>query len=53
VVFVHAGDLERVLTLAERIVARESAMAEAVRGGQPVTDVMHDSRFPTIEEASA
>ena len=52
VVFVAAARLDRVLTLAERITAREDAMAEAVRGGQPVTKVMHDSRFPA-EEASA
>lgn len=53
VVFVPAGDLDRVVALAERIVARESAMAEAVLAGQPVTEVMHDSRFPTVEEATA
>lgn len=51
VVFVPATEAERVLGLAERIVARESAMAEAVRAGHPVTEVMHDSRFPTVEEA--
>jgi regulator of RNase E activity RraA len=53
VVFVPAVQLYRVLSLAERIVARESAMAEAVLAGQPVTEVMHDSRFPTVEEATA
>ena len=47
VVFVPSAELDRVLGLAERIVARERAMAAAVRGGQPVTEVMHDSRFPT------
>jgi 2,4-dichlorophenol 6-monooxygenase len=52
VVFVPAAELERVLSLAERIVARESAMAEAVRSGHPVTEVMHDNRFPTVEEAT-
>jgi regulator of RNase E activity RraA len=52
VVFVPAADVDRVLGLAERIVAREDAMAAAVRDGQPVTEVMHDSRFPTIEEAT-
>lgn len=25
-------------------------MAEAVLAGSPVTEVMHDSKFPTIEE---
>lgn len=53
VVFVPSGDLERVLGLAERVVAREAGMAEAVRAGQPVTDVMHDSRFPAVEEATS
>ena len=52
VVFVPAAELDRVLGLAERIVARETAMAAAVNGGQPVTEVMHDSRFPTVEEAT-
>jgi regulator of RNase E activity RraA len=53
VVFVRAADLDRVLTLAEAIIARENAMADAVRGGQPVTEVMHDSRFPAAGEASS
>jgi regulator of RNase E activity RraA len=52
VVFVPEAALDRVLDLAERIVARESAMAEAVRAGQPVTEVMHDSRFPAAEETT-
>lgn len=52
VVFVAAAHLESALELAERIVARETAMASAVSDGQPVSDVMHDSRFPTIEEAA-
>jgi regulator of RNase E activity RraA len=53
VVFVPQTALDRVISLAERIVAREIAMAAAVRAGQPVTEVMHDSRFPTIEEEAA
>ena len=53
VVFVPAQEAGRVVTLAERIAAREEGMAAAVRGGQPVTEVMHDSKFPTDEEASA
>jgi regulator of RNase E activity RraA len=48
VVFVPEAALDRVLDLAERIVA----MAEAVRAGQPVTEVTHDSRFPAAEEIS-
>lgn len=51
VVFVPAADTDRVLELADRIVERETAMAAAVGAGRPVTDVMHDSRFPTVEEA--
>ena len=52
VVFVPAAELDRVVELAERIVARENAMADAVRSGHPVTEVMHDTKFPTIEEAA-
>lgn len=52
VVFVPAAQITRVLDLAERIVAREAAMAEAVLAGDPVTEVMHDSRFPTVSEDS-
>ncbi|GII85527.1 diguanylate cyclase [Sphaerisporangium siamense] len=48
VVFVPAADLGRVLDLAGRIAAREAAMAEAVRSGRGVVEVMHDSQFPTI-----
>jgi regulator of RNase E activity RraA len=50
VVFIPAAELDRVLTLAEQISARESVMADAVRAGDPVTEVMHDSRFPAMEE---
>ena len=52
VVFIPDAEIDKVLGLAERIVAREAAMADAVRAGQPVSDVMHDSRFPTVEEAA-
>ena len=52
VVFVPAAKLDRVLDLAERIVAREAAMADAVRAGDPVTEVMHDSRFPAVKETA-
>ena len=50
VVFVPTSHIEAVLDMAERITAREADMADAVREGQAVTEVMHDSRFPTIEE---
>jgi regulator of RNase E activity RraA len=50
VVFIAAAEAERVVELAERIAAREVRMAEAVRAGAPVTEVMHDSKFPTADE---
>ena len=40
VVFVAAGDIERVLETAEQIMAREEAMAEAIREGKPISQVM-------------
>jgi regulator of RNase E activity RraA len=49
VVFVPEAECERVVSLAERIVAREQAMVEAVRAGESVLEVMHDSRFPKVE----
>lgn len=52
VVFIPARQAGAVLALAEQIVAREAGMAEAVRNGQPVTEVMHDRRFPTAPEVT-
>lgn len=40
VVFVAAENIERVLATAEEIFAREAAMAEALREGKPITEVM-------------
>lgn len=40
VVFIGAEDIERVLEVAEFIAAREAAMAEALRAGRPITEVM-------------
>jgi 4-hydroxy-4-methyl-2-oxoglutarate aldolase len=40
VVFIPAADIERVLQAAEMIVAREAAMAEALRAGKPISQVM-------------
>jgi 4-hydroxy-4-methyl-2-oxoglutarate aldolase len=40
VVFVAADQAERVLAAAEEIAARERAMAEGVRAGKPMADVM-------------
>jgi regulator of RNase E activity RraA len=50
VVFVSQAQIEPVLVMAERITAREAGMADAVSGGQAVSEVMHESRFPTLEE---
>ncbi|WP_330176905.1 hypothetical protein OG875_27480 [Streptomyces sp. NBC_01498] len=52
VAFVPGADAERIVAFAERLVARESAMAEEVARGRPVAEVMHDSRFPTVEEST-
>ncbi|MER7797188.1 RraA family protein [Microbacterium sp. NPDC096154] len=52
-VFVPAEEAERVVALAERIAAREERMAEAVRSGGRVTDVMHDSEFPSADDPAA
>ncbi len=40
VVFIKVEDIERVVTEAERIAARENAMAKAARDGQPIGSVM-------------
>ncbi len=40
VIFIPPADIERVLDAAEYIAAREAAMAEALRAGKPVTEVM-------------
>lgn len=40
VVFIRAGDIERLLEAAETIVAREAAMAKALRAGKPISEVM-------------
>jgi regulator of RNase E activity RraA len=53
VAFVPGPDAPRVLEFAERIVAREAAMAEAVDRGQPVSEVMHDSQFPATRPATS
>jgi regulator of RNase E activity RraA len=40
VVFVQASEIERVVEAAESIIAREEAMAQALREGQPISQVM-------------
>ncbi|HEX9041519.1 MAG TPA: hypothetical protein VF838_10880 [Trebonia sp.] len=47
-VFVPVAHAAAVIALAERIVAREQAMSEAVALGQSVVEVMHDGRFPVF-----
>lgn len=51
VVFVPGANADLIVDFAERVVAREAAMSEAVALGRPVAEVMHDSRFPQIVEA--
>jgi regulator of RNase E activity RraA len=40
VIFIGASDIERVLAAAERIAAKEEAMAKAILAGQPIGTVM-------------
>jgi regulator of RNase E activity RraA len=49
-VFLPAAHIDAVLTLAERIAARQEAMVQAVRAGQSVEDVMHDKQFEAIKQ---
>lgn len=48
-VFVEADRIEEVLDLAERIGRRQDGMAQAVRDGRSVEDVMHDKQFEAIK----
>ena len=47
-VFIPAERIEEVLELGECIDRRQNSMLEAVRSGQSVAEVMHDSQFQTI-----
>ena len=40
VIFIAPSDIDRVLVAAETIVAKEAAMAAALRAGTPVAEVM-------------
>ena len=40
VVFIAAAEIQRVIETAEQIMAREEAMAQAIREGQPISQVM-------------
>lgn len=50
VAFIPRARASEVIGLARLILAREEAMAEAVRAGRPISEVMHDSKFPTVED---
>lgn len=52
-VFVPAKRIEEVLEFGERIDRRQTLMVRAVRAGQPVSEVMHDTQFEAIREATA
>lgn len=45
VVFVPQDRAGEVIGVAEKIAAREAAMAEAIRAGESIVDVMHDASF--------
>lgn len=45
VVFLPAAHAARVIAAAERLTARQDAMAAAIRAGESVVDVMADARF--------
>jgi len=47
VVFMSRSRADEVVGLAEKIAAREAAMADAIRAGESIVDVMHDARFDT------
>jgi regulator of RNase E activity RraA len=52
VVFVPADRIAEVLAMAARIAEREQEMAAAVRAGEPVAQVMHDTAFPAAASAT-
>ena len=47
-VFIAAARIDEVLDLSERIARRQDGMAQAVRAGRSVEDVMHDKEFEAI-----
>ena len=51
VVFVPQERAEEIIETAERIVAREAAMVDAVRAGRSVVEVMAESAFVAIHES--
>ncbi|KOS39437.1 hypothetical protein ACN38_g9717 [Penicillium nordicum] len=52
-VFVPAKSIEEVLEYGERIDRRQTLMVQAVRAGQPVSEVMHDTQFEAIRQPEA
>jgi regulator of RNase E activity RraA len=52
VVFVPGTEAVRVIAVAERIAAREAEMTAAVRSGESIVEVIHDSRFPAADETT-
>ena len=50
VIFIAAGDIERVLDAAEAIVAKEAAMAKAILSGTPVGQVMGGNYEHMLEQ---
>src|SRR6218665_2951662 len=50
-IFIAAGDIERVLSAAEPIAAKEAAMAKAILAGTPIGEVMGGNYEPMLENA--
>lgn len=44
-VFIAADAITQVIVLAERVIERERVMAEQVRAGRSIVEVMHDAQF--------
>lgn len=53
VIFIAAGDVARVVEAAEEIVAREAAMARAIRAGTPISEVMGGNYEHMLEASQA
>ena len=53
VVFIAAGEIVRVLEAAEAIAARETAMAEAIRAGMPIGQVMDGAYEHMLRDCSS
>lgn len=51
-VFVPARRIEEILQFSEQIDRRQILMVRAVRAGHPVSEVMHDTQFEAIREAT-